>query len=393
MSPQLTSRSPDLRRLQDEGYEIEVRSGLLLMHHVPYVDAQRRVRYGVLVSELSLAGDVTVAPSTHVVMFSGDEPCNHLGQSLEALINSRGRQAPAPGIEVDFAFSSKPASGYPDYYAKMTTYAAILASQAQHLDPEATATTFPVLDDPAEHSVFQYMDTASSRAGIAAVSGRLQNLRVAIVGLGGTGSYILDLVAKTPVAEIHLYDGDKFLQHNAFRSPGAISREELAETPNKAEHFAAVYGRMHPGVIAHPVYVDETNVETLRTADFVFLSVDDNSARRRIVDELERHQVTFIDVGIGVYKTDGRLSGLVRVTTSIPVRRQHVHDYQRIPVADGAGPNNYQRNIQIADLNALNATLAVIKWKKLCGFYLDLEQEFHSVYQIDGNVLTNEDSL
>ncbi|MFF4690492.1 ThiF family adenylyltransferase [Streptomyces sp. NPDC001307] len=392
MSPQLTSRSPDLRRLQDEGYEIEVRSGLLLMHHVPYVDAQRQVRYGVLVSELSLAGDVTVVPGTHVVMFSGAEPCDHLGRPLEALINSRGRQTPAPGVEIDFAFSSKPASGYPDYYAKMTTYAAILASQAQQLDPEATAATFPVLDDPAKDSVFRYMDTASSRAGIGTVSRRLQGLRVAIVGLGGTGSYILDLVAKTPVAEIHLYDGDKFLQHNAFRSPGAASREELEKTRTKAEHFAAIYGRMHPGVIAHPVYVDETNVDTLGTADFVFLSLDDNTARRRIVEGLERHQVAFIDVGMGVYETDGQLSGLVRVTTSTSTRRQHVHDHQRIPVADGAGPNDYQRNIQIADLNALNGTLAVIKWKKLCGFYLDLEQEFHSVYQIDGNILTNEDT-
>jgi hypothetical protein len=95
---------------------------------------------------------------------------------------------------------------------------------------------------------------------------------------------------------------------------------------------------------------------------------------------------------MGVYETDGQLSGLVRVTTSTPARRKHVHDHQRIPAADGVGPNDYQRNIQIADLNALNATLAVIKWKKLCGFYLDLEQEFHSVYQIDGNVLTNEDT-
>ncbi|GAB2331352.1 ThiF family adenylyltransferase [Streptomyces variabilis] len=392
MSPQLTSRSPDLRRLQEEGYEIEVRSGLLLMRHVPYVDTQRRVRYGVLVSELSLAGDVTVTPGTHVVMFSGAEPCNHLGQPLEALINSRGRQTPAPGVEVDLTFSSKPASGYPDYYAKMTTYAAILASQAQQLDPAATAMAFPVPDDPADNSVFHYTDTASSRAGIATVSRRLQGLRVVIVGLGGTGSYILDLVAKTPVAEIHLYDGDKFLQHNAFRSPGAVSREELEETPNKAERFAAIYCRMHPGVIAHPVYVDETNAETLHTADFVFLSVDDNTARRRIVEELERHQVAFIDVGMGVYETDGQLSGLVRVTTSAPARRKHVHDHQRIPAADGVGPNDYQRNIQIADLNALNATLAVIKWKKLCGFYLDLEQELHSVYQIDGNVLANEDT-
>ena len=53
---------------------------------------------------------------------------------------------------------------------------------------------------------------------------------------------------------------------------------------------------------------------------------------------------------------------------------------------------NYARNIQIADLNALNAILAVIKWKKLFGFYVDLEREHHSTYTINGNVLMNEDS-
>ena len=54
------------------------------------------------------------------------------------------------------------------------------------------------------------------------------------MGLGGTGSYVLDLVAKTPVWEIHLFDGDAFLQHNAFRSPGAPSLDELEAQPPKA---------------------------------------------------------------------------------------------------------------------------------------------------------------
>jgi tRNA A37 threonylcarbamoyladenosine dehydratase len=45
--------------------------------------------------------------------------------------------------------------------------------------------------------------------------------------MGGTGSYILDLVAKTAVMEIHLFDGDDFNQHNAFRAPGAASLEDL----------------------------------------------------------------------------------------------------------------------------------------------------------------------
>ena len=36
---------------------------------------------------------------------------------------------------------------------------------------------------------------------------------------------------------------------------------------------------------------------------------------------------------------------------------------------DTPGDDDYNRNIQIADLNALNAAFAVIKWKKLFGFY------------------------
>ena len=47
--------------------------------------------------------------------------------------------------------------------------------------------------------------------------------------------------------------------------------------------------------------------------------------------------------------------------------------------------------LQIAELNALNAALAVIKWKKLAGVYLDLEHEHFSAYTLDGNAMINED--
>ena len=42
-------------------------------------------------------------------------------------------------------------------------------------------------------------------------------------------------------------------------------------------------------------------------------------------------------------------------------------------------------------MNALNAALAVIKWKKTRGFYADLEKEHHTVYGVSTNVLTNEE--
>ena len=107
-----------------------------------------------------------------------------------------------------------------------------------------------------------------------------------------------------------------------------------------------------------------------------------------IFDKLGEAGVPFIDVGMGVHLGDGSLRGILRVTTSTVEKREHVEG--KVPFT-GSGGNDYSTNIQIADLNALNAALAVIKWKKLFGFYNDLEGEQSSTYTIDGNVLTNED--
>ena len=60
---------------------------------------------------------------------------------------------------------------------------------------------------------------------------------VAIIGLGGTGGYILDFVAKTPVKQIRLFDPDVFLSHNAFRAPGAPMLEELRDAPKKVDYL------------------------------------------------------------------------------------------------------------------------------------------------------------
>src|SRR3546814_2008085 len=85
--------------------------------------------------------------------------------------------------------------------------------------------------------------------------------RVAIVGLGGTGAYVLDQVAKTAVARIDLFDDDYYLQHNAFRAPGAASLEDLRERPTKVHHFARVYSRMHRHIVPHAVRSDEHTSE------------------------------------------------------------------------------------------------------------------------------------
>ena len=387
MSHSLISLSPDLKRLEVEGYEVEVRSGYLLLKHVPYVTEAGAIRYGTLVSELSLAGDATTRPGTHIAMFAGEMPCDSQGQPLTQINHSSGRQELAEGLVVDHSFSSKPPEGYPDYYKKMTTYEAIIAAPAQSIDPRVTARTFNVVETQDEDSVFRYVDTASSRAGIGAITEKLEIGTVAMVGLGGTGSYILDLVAKTPVREIHLFDGDRLGQHNAFRSPGAPSIETLRAVPYKATHYRDIYSEMRRNIVAHG-YVDESNVDRLRAMDFVFIAVDKGRSRRLMIEKLEEFHVPFIDVGMGVFETEGSLLGQLRATTSTDRSRDQVRS--TLPISDHDGEDDYSRNIQIADLNALNAALAVIKWKKLLGFYTDIEKEYLSIYQIDGNHLVNE---
>ncbi len=388
MSQQLIARSPDLKRLCDEGYDIEIRAGYLLLKGVPYVTAARKVARGTLVSTLALAGDITQRPDSHVVYFIGGYPCRSTGTPITTIAHTSQRTALARDLTVDHAFSNKPPAGYQNYYDKMTTYVTILASQAQDIDPTVTAKTFPVIGNDETESVFHYMDTAASRAGITILGDKLALGVVAIVGLGGTGSYVLDLVAKTPVRELHLYDGDRYLQHNAFRSPGAASIETLRAAPYKVAYLKEQYDCMRRGIVAHPAYIDESNVEQLRGADFVFLCIDEG-AKKLILDRLTVWGTPFIDVGMGLEVNDGALGGIVRVTTSVDGRRDHVS--KRVPTAAVALDNEYGQNIQIADLNAMNAAMAVIKWKKLCGFYRDLQREYHSTYSLDVNMLLSEE--
>lgn len=391
MSPSPISRSPDLCALADDGYDIGIVSGHLVVRDVPYVNADGQVKRGILVSTLDLAGDVTTRPSTHVVMFAGEYPCDRNGRQLVKIKCGTERKVISEGLVVDHSFSSKPTDGYRDYHHKMTTYAAIISGPAEAIDPGATPRPRRVTEAGDADSVFKYVDTASSRVGIAAVSGKLALNSVAIIGLGGTGSYILDLIVKTPVREIHVFDGDDFLQHNAFRSPGAPSLEELKAIPKKVRHHADRYGLMRNGIVEHDVNVDASNAKVLEGMDFVFICIDRGEAKRPIVEKLEELGTPFVDVGMGVEYVDDQLQGIVRVTASTPGKRDHVRDKKRIGLTGGDADGVYSRNIQIAELNALNAALAVIKWKKLFGFYRDLENEHFSAYTLDGNWIVNED--
>lgn len=389
MSRALFSRNEDLKRLRDEGYFVQVVGGFLVMREVPYVNAEKQVKTGTLISSLTMAGDQTRRPDTHVMHFDGDFPCDSNGSPIQQISHQSGNFDLGHGLQAKHSFSSKPNGGYTDYFHKMTTYAAILSGPAVALKSNATPRIFRT-PEAEEDSVFNYTETASDRVGIGALTERLRSETVAIIGGGGTGGYILDLVAKTPVREIRVFDDDEFLQHNAFRSPGAASIEELREAPKKVDYLKSIYSRMHRRIVTHAVALDATNLHLLDGITLAFVSMDAGEEKRQIIEKLEAMGASFIDVGMGLELDEGSLGGILRVTTSTPEKRDHVHD-GRISYVGGGEKDIYSSNIQVADLNALNGALAVIKWKKLRGFYRDLEGEHHCTYTTDGNMLLNGD--
>ena len=392
MSRRPIDRSPDLKKLRDEGYDIEAVDGYLLMHDVPYVNERREVKRGVLVTSLRLNNDVALEPDDHQAKFAGDCPCDERGQIMGGLGPSASPIVIA-GHEVKWNFSCKPkpADRYDGFHHKMSHYAAKLSGPAQVLDPSVTAQTFHPRRPDDVDSVFLYEDTASSRADIVAINEKLKLNRIGIVGLGGTGSYVLDFAAKTPVKEIHLFDGDIFLQHNAFRAPSAASGEELDEKLPKVERYARIYGKMRRGIVPHPEPMGPATLHELDGLEFVFLCME-GTGKRPIVEKLEQLGIPFVDVGMGLTAKGDSLRGQVRTTTSTPAKREHVREKQRIPFATSDEVNEYDKNIQVVELNALNAAFAVIKWKKLFRFYADDAREHFSVYVVAGGETINEDA-
>ncbi len=386
---QLVNLSPDLLKLRNEGFEIEIRDGFLLVHNVPYVNQSAEIKYGTLVSELTLSGNQTAKPGSHVIHFIGEHPCHKDGTKIVQIQHQSGDRALANGLVINHSFSGRPYDKtppeYDDYHEKITRYVGVISSPAMALDSSVTAKTFKVIESTAEEDpVFHYIDTNSSRAEINYVSDKLRSQKVGIVGVGGTGSYILDFVAKTPVSEIHLFDGDDFLQHNAFRAPGAASIEELREKPKKVEYHQRNYSKMRKHIHAHDLFMDEDTLNHLVELTFVFIAVDKGPIKKLIIEKLEGLGIPFIDVGMGVTLVDDRLDATIRTTLSTQTKREHVH--KRVNFEDPVD-EDYLSNIQIAELNALNAAFAVIRWKKLCGFYQDSVNEHHSSYTLSLHML------
>jgi len=366
MSQKLLNRNEVLKKFVNDGLHISISPPYLVINDVPYVKKDCNIGYGKIVSQMVLSGDTVNKPTTHVVYFSGEFPCDQFGKEIERLRHQTLNQDIA-NIKVFYSFSNKNERWNHNEYEKIMNYIHIITAPVYELNSTVTPYNYhlPETTELDPSYPFRYIDTNSSRNGTEGMNNLFSNQKIGIIGIGGTGSYILDLVSKTQVMNIHLYDGDKFNTHNAFRAPGAASVEELNCNMFKTDYFKNIYQNMHNGIISHHYMLDQNNLNELSELDFVFIAIDANQTKKSILEYLIHNKIPFIDSGISVKYDNQNFTSTIRVNLV-----DHTNSETWDSLIPLSGKDDiYQTNIQLAEINNLAAVHSVIMWKKYIHFY------------------------
>jgi uncharacterized protein DUF6791/ThiF family protein len=391
---QLVNRNEDLRRLVQRGYAVAFDSNYLVVRDIPYLDSDGKLQIGAIVTKLEFIDQERVTQTDHQVFFAGSAPYGLDGKPIPNLGGGSTQLAlseASKDVVVQRSFSNKPTTTgkFEDFFDKIESYVTIISGPAierHHANPY----TFRIVTEVVENSVFKFHDTLTSRAEITDLSENFKDDVVAVIGVGGTGAYVLDFLVKTPVREIRAFDFDPFHVHNAFRSPGKLDESELGKS--KAEVYQSRYENFRTGLSVTRKIIDVSSSDDLDGVTFAFVCVDKGSSRAGVFDALISKHIPFIDVGMGLKRKHDALNGMLRTTYYSAENAAMLREKGLAEIAD-TPDEEYRTNVQIGELNALNACLAVIKFKQLRGFYFEELPNYNLLFEIADLKIVSESTL
>ncbi len=394
MFQKLVSHNDDLRRLIEKGYAVGFDSNYLVVRDIPYLDSDCKMQMGAIVTKLVFVDQEQVMQEDHQVFFAGSvpygldrKPIPNLGGGPTILALSEASK----DVVVQRSFSNKPkiTGKFKDFFDKIESYVGIISGPAMELY-QVTPYTFHAVKEVISSTIFKFHDTMTSRAEITDLSAKFNEDVVAVIGVGGTGAYVLDFLVKTPVREIRIFDLDPFYVHNAFRSPGKLEQTELGKP--KADVYFSRYENFRNGLSVTRKFIDSSSSDDLQGVTFAFVCVDKGSSRSGIFDVLISNGIPFIDVGMGLKRNNGSINGMLRMTYYSSENGAKIRDKGLAELSDSEA-DLYRTNIQIAELNALNACFAVIKFKQLRGFYCEELSHYHLLFEVkDFGFVSKKDS-
>jgi len=133
---------------------------------------------------------------------------------------------------------------------------------------------------------------------------RLRKLRVGIVGLGGTGSIVLEQLAHLGVGKLLLIDPDVVERTNLNRLVGA-SESDISKP--KVEASASLAKRINPKVCVETIFSSvllASVAEQLVDTDFIFCCTDSHGSRAVLNQFAYQYLVPVIDMGVVIVTSD-----------------------------------------------------------------------------------------
>ena len=380
------------------GFEVEEESGVVRAVRVPclFVDGV----LGTCTVETSYdpatgRPDNRIGGDVHAVKVTIDGECNgrvyHAdGTPIGNHVGGDGKTWSNISIKRGAPSRPEPDETAHDLLHRYAKHLVGAVSAAGYSEPAALA-----MPDP-----FHIPNTFEARAAIAPVQDRIRGQRVAIIGLGGTGAYLLDLIAKTPVSEIHLLDSDHVEWHTFKRAPGAPTAEEieLVRTGSllKVDYYHSKYSAFRDGIYPHPCRVDSPSkfAEFLsdHPIDYAFVCIDqltegDSSRQDDVYRAVSEAGVPFIDSGVSITVDDDIVSGGSATISSYGPGS--VAWKEGIPNARLEGDVLGYRNVQLPEVNALAASLALMEWRRCTEQYVSESPSFLHKFRIEGPLIVH----
>lgn len=156
----LVSHNEDLRRLLEKGYAVAFDSEYLIVRDIPYLDGNRQLQIGAIVTKLDFIDQERVTQTDHQIFFAGSVPYNLDGTPIPNLAGGTTQLALSKACDdvvVQRSFSNKPrvAGKFRDFFDKIESYVAIISGPAIEMydvDPY----TFRAVSEIVSDTVFKF---------------------------------------------------------------------------------------------------------------------------------------------------------------------------------------------------------------------------------------------
>jgi len=147
----------------------------------------------------------------------------------------------------------------------------------------------------------------------------LSQIKVGIVGLGGTGSAVAEELARAGIRNYLIMDNDRFEKTNKTKLYGSYDADT---NQYKTKIIKRNIKKIQPSAVVRVIkrkITTEQDLDELKNCDVIFSCTDRHTPRALLSNFVYQYLIPIIDIGVGLDAVDGKIvAGQIRATLLSP---------------------------------------------------------------------------